>query len=128
MSRIDPQDGHDTLGPRRRVLVNAGTLVVALVLGNAVAVAAAPPELVRDINPSGSSEPEELTRIGSTLYFTADDGISGEELWKSDGTAGGTVLVKDIHPGASPSWPSYLTNVAGTLYFGGRNPAGGFGL
>ena len=31
--------------------------------------------------------------------FRANDGISGQELWKSDGTAGGTVMVKDINPG-----------------------------
>ena len=39
------------------------------------------------------------------LYFVADDGISGYELWKSDGTGAGTVLVKDIEPGATESFP-----------------------
>ena len=34
------------------------------------------------------------------LYFTASDGLIGTELWKSDGTTGGTVLLKDIFPGA----------------------------
>ena len=39
--------------------------------------------------------------MGGTLFFTANDGIHGLELWKSDGTAAGTVLVKDIRPGAT---------------------------
>jgi hypothetical protein len=50
------------------------------------------------------------------FIFTAYDGsINGEELWKSDGTEAGTVMVKDINPGAS-SVPDQLTDVNGTLF------------
>ncbi len=50
-----------------------------------------------DINAvSGSSYPSSLTNVGGTLFFVANDGINGFELWKSDGTAAGTVLVVDI--------------------------------
>ena len=45
-----------------------------------------------------SSSPNNLTNIDGTLYFRADDGNGKTELWKSDGTAEGTVLVKDINP------------------------------
>src|SRR5262249_4921021 len=46
----------------------------------------------------------------------------GAELWRSDGTEGGTVLVKDINPNSAygfpvGSYPHYLTDVAGTLFF-----------
>jgi len=35
--------------------------------------------------------------IGGKLFFYADDGVHGEELWVSDGTEEGTTLVKDIN-------------------------------
>ena len=44
-----------------------------------------------------SSNATYLTPIGNTLYFSADDGVHGQELWKSDGTSSGTVMVKDIN-------------------------------
>jgi ELWxxDGT repeat protein len=42
----------------------------------------------------------ELTNFKNTLFFTANDGTHGRELWKSNGTTAGTVLVKDVTPGA----------------------------
>src|SRR5437667_10551285 len=81
------------------------------------AAAAESPLLVKDINPGGSSFPGALTNVNGTLFFSAGDGTNGIELWKSDGTAAGTVLVKDINPGAGSSLPSNLTNVNGTLFF-----------
>jgi ELWxxDGT repeat protein len=67
-----------------------------------------------------SSDPSLLTNVNGTLFFTATDGVRGRELWKSDGTAAGTTLVKDTRPGPSSAWryaPQYLTNVNGTLFF-----------
>ncbi len=47
----------------------------------------------------------------------AEGGAYGRELWKSDGTAAGTVLVRDIVPNTSTSAPGALIDVNGTLFF-----------
>lgn len=65
----------------------------------------------------GGSALFSLTNVNGTLFFSADDGIHGRELWKSDGTAAGTVLVKDINPGSGGSELANLTNINGTLFF-----------
>ena len=47
----------------------------------------------------------------------ANDGVNGQELWKSDGTSAGTVLVKNIGPGNVSGAPAELSVVNGTLFF-----------
>jgi ELWxxDGT repeat protein len=75
-------------------------------------------ELLHDLTgATQSSSPSNLLTIGSTTYFTANDGIHGTELWKTDGTPGGTSLVKDLRSGSSSSAPHNLTNLNGTLLF-----------
>src|SRR5713226_3938336 len=70
--------------------------------------------LAKDINPgAGDSNPFSLANFNGTLFFGADDGTHGGELWKSDGTPAGTAMVKDINPGAGSSNPGYLTDVNG---------------
>ena len=73
---------------------------------------------MRDVRPGAfGSGPSELITVGSTLYFRVDDGATGVELWRSDGVAAGTALVKDIRPGSVWSAPLEFTDVNGTLYF-----------
>jgi ELWxxDGT repeat protein len=43
--------------------------------------------------------PAEITGLDEgRALFTADDGVHGEELWVTDGTPGGTLLVEDLNP------------------------------
>ncbi|MBA3005756.1 MAG: hypothetical protein FP810_04030 [Desulfocapsa sp.] len=80
-------------------------------------------EMVKDIDStpyvngvSGSSYPRSFTLVGETLFFSADDAVNGRELWKSDGTEVGTVLVKDINDSGNSS-PDDLAAVGTSLYF-----------
>lgn len=60
--------------------------------------------------------PASFTALGGRLLFSADDGEHGVEPWRTDGTAAGTVLLRDIAPGAASSHPSSLV-AAGKLVF-----------
>ena len=75
-------------------------------------------QLVKDVQPGpGSGGCAQLILVGNQLFFEADDGTTGFELWKSDGTESGTMLVKDIRPGFSSPFLSELTELNGNLFF-----------
>lgn len=94
--------------------------------------------LLREYAPNSNSGPVNgpgsLTNLNGTLYFAANDGTTGVELWKSNGTVAGTVLVKDIFPGSSTdpnapgvnsSSPRDITSFNGRIYFGATNGVNG---
>jgi len=86
------------------------------------------PVLVKDINTTLITSPGsigERVDVNGTLYFTVSTPTTGAELWKSDGTVGGTVLVKDILPGPTGSGIANLTNVNGTLFFSASDGVSG---
>ncbi|MEP7265783.1 MAG: ELWxxDGT repeat protein [Bacteroidota bacterium] len=64
--------------------------------------------------------------LNGILYFAANDGSHGFELWKTDGTTAGTVMVKDIAADAIyGSMPTELVNFNGSLYFSARDDNAG---
>jgi ELWxxDGT repeat protein len=79
------------------------------------------PALVKDINTqtvgARSLNPQHLTDRNGTLYFVGNSDAQGRELWRSNGTTAGTMLVKDITPGPGSSNLTGLTLLNGTLYF-----------
>jgi ELWxxDGT repeat protein len=84
---------------------------------------------VKDIYPGfKSGYPQETTLLGRTLLFSAEDAGHGRELWRSDGTDAGTVLVKDIRSGVLSSAPLHLTRAGSTLYFAAFDDAHGYEL
>lgn len=82
-------------------------LPVLALLGVAFEARAQTCQLLADINPSGSSRPLVLIDcFGEFLLFWANDGTHGYEPWRTDGTAAGTMLVKDTVPGAPGGSPN----------------------
>jgi ELWxxDGT repeat protein len=86
--------------------------------------------MVKDGLAGGGTYPFALVNVNGTLFFGAHSSASGAELWRSDGTEAGTVMIKDIDPGPGGSLGQYsdLTNIGGTLFFTAYDPTHGNGL
>ena len=75
-------------------------------------------KFIKDINSSSSdSDPKNFVEFGNYVYFTADDGTNGRELWRTDGTESGTTLFKDIYSGSNTSNIGNLTVVGNYIFF-----------
>lgn len=64
----------------------------------------------------GSLASDIKLKLGNTWFFNGRDHRGGE-LWKTDGTETGTVLVKDINPGYLSSIIREIVAVDNTIYF-----------
>ena len=80
-------------------------------------------QLLNNINivPSGIPSVSATEQVGGITFFVGTTPAAGQELWRTDGTSGGTFLVDDINPGPGSSYPSDLTNVSGELFFEASN-------
>jgi ELWxxDGT repeat protein len=92
--------------------------------------------MVVDLNPgpghgvrAGQQFPAEFIAMGGELYFQGDDGVRGAQLWKTDGTPGGTVPVhvREISPGRGP-YPVGLRVLGKQLVYLADDEAGGASL
>ncbi|MBS1771518.1 MAG: T9SS type A sorting domain-containing protein [Bacteroidetes bacterium] len=84
-----------------------------------------PPVMVADINPGhgdavlspmGGYSYDRMCYLNGLLYFAANDGIHGIELWKYDGTNPPS-MVLDILPGKPGSSPAMMRVINGKIYF-----------
>jgi ELWxxDGT repeat protein len=85
---------------------------------------------IKDINPGSagafySANAYSLQLLSGAVYFTATNGVHGEELWRSDGTAAGTFMLADLLPGPFSSSPGQFYNWGGSLYFVATDAAQG---
>lgn len=90
--------------------------------------------LTTDINALAESNPTNISswysypsyaKLKGVIYFAANDGIHGNELWRTDGTDAGTFMVKDVEPGETSSDPFEITEANGKIYFSANTSAYG---
>ena len=81
--------------------------------------------LLKDINPTGGSvninnsgRDPHFTVFNNRLYFIANDGVHGNEIWSTDGTTAGTTMLKDINIGIAgdPNASSFFVGLNNELY------------
>ncbi|NPC84299.1 HYR domain-containing protein, partial [Pyxidicoccus fallax] len=78
--------------------------------------------MLKNLRPDGgpaAGSPGDFFPLGTdgTFVFAASDGLSGQELWRTDGTAAGTVRVADIAPGVASSSPLWMVPAGEHLFF-----------
>jgi ELWxxDGT repeat protein len=80
--------------------------------------------LVKNINPTGDAfditvkaNTKPFISNGKYLYFVADNGKDGREVYRTDGTDAGTIMLKDINSGNNNSLATGFTVFKNEVYF-----------
>jgi ELWxxDGT repeat protein len=74
------------------------------------------------------TDKKQYSTLNGIFYFSANEGENGFELWKSDGTTAGTVLVKNINEGRLDSNPLQMNFLGNKIYFFANTYSQGYEL
>lgn len=88
-------------------------------------------EQVKEFGTFGTEPfPRALKASGDLVFFAAFDPGTGWEMWRSDGTAAGTFMVKDINPGSGDgvALEPWAADLDGTLMFAANDGSHGIEL
>jgi ELWxxDGT repeat protein len=98
--------------------------MVVLAMNLEVAYSENVPVLLRDSEPGpGHGVPTEIASLGEAAVVSVNfatvpgTGSVHGELWITDATPEGAMLLKDINPGSAVSSPRWLTSLGGCVYF-----------
>jgi len=103
------------------------TLLATVLIGNAYAQH---PWMIKDVNATGTkngtvgsagssinSGLKQMYSANGYAFFIANDGVHGAEMWRTDGTATGTIMLADITAGAGSTSFSGIYEAGNLLYF-----------
>lgn len=111
----------------RLALSEALGAAALVVLAALPALAQGKPVRITDLNQFGGPPAvhSEYAVLGDVALFAGRGDTGGIELWRTDGTFAGTVLVLDIRPGEASSEPECLTATESHVYFAATDGAYG---
>src|SRR5947209_3358618 len=124
LRRLEGQAGERRGGDMRTRSLALATLTLLPTL--LVAARAQPASMVVDLGkelyfgtPVGAFDRtgREPTELDGVLYFLSNDHIHGFEIWRTDGTAAGTLLLQDACPGICSNFPAFFTAFRHKMYW-----------
>lgn len=72
---------------------------------------------IQHVKTAGNNVAANMAVLNSTLFLQIEDATAGIELYTSDGTTAGTILLKDIVPGSGDSNPRFFQSALGKILF-----------